>query len=116
MACISVALQTAKPTGGIRKPRPVPTQVELCKHVCIEASTLNGQPVQLSLLITLAQDVLLNGVAADEPVDVDLSRLTNAMATVLGVATETATHINISLYTHVLQLLEHNALSVLGTG
>jgi hypothetical protein len=59
------------------------TQVELGEHLCVETPRLNGQPVELPLLVALAQDIFLNGVGADQAVDVNLTRLADTMAAVL---------------------------------
>ncbi len=40
--------------------------------------------VQLALLVTLGQDVLLDGFLADQTVDVHFTRLTNTVTPVLG--------------------------------
>ncbi len=48
--------------------------------------------IQRSLLVAFAQDVLFDGVLCDEPVNVDLSRLPNAMAPVLSLC-ETNQHL-----------------------
>ena len=58
--------------------------VELLQELCVEATRLNGQMIQLTLLVALGQDVLLNGLLADQTVDVDLTCLTNAMTPVLS--------------------------------
>ncbi len=48
-----------------------------------EATALDGQPVQLPLLVGLGQDVLLDGRLAHQPVDVHRPGLPNAVAPVL---------------------------------
>ncbi len=56
-----------------RNVRPPPHALpHLRQHVGCEASRLDGQVVQLALLVRLAQDVLLNGVGGHQAVDVHL--------------------------------------------
>ena len=53
-----------------------------------KAAALNGELAQLPLLVGLFQDVLLHGAFANEAVDVDVARLANAVAAVLGLRIE----------------------------
>ena len=69
------------------KPRTLHAQqltwVELLQKVGIKTARLNGQVVQLPLLVALKEDVFLNCLLADQPVDVHLSRLPDAVAPIL---------------------------------
>ena len=71
-ACHTCRLQAKKIPG-----------VELVQELGVEAARLDGQVVQLPLLVAVHQNVLLNGLLADQAVDVDLPGLANAMAAVL---------------------------------
>jgi len=57
--------------------------VELLEEVSVEPPGLDGEMVQLALLVALGQDVLLNGALAHQPVNVHLPCLANAMTPVL---------------------------------
>ncbi len=59
-------------------------RVELLQEVGVEAARLDGQVVQLALLVALVQDVLLDGALGDQAVDVHLPRLPDPVAPVLG--------------------------------
>ena len=54
------------------------------QDVRVEPAGLDREKVEMTLLIALAQDILLDGMLADEAVDVHLARLTDPMAPVLG--------------------------------
>lgn len=58
--------------------------VELLEEVGVEAAGLDGQMVQLALLVALVQNVLLDGALRHQAVDVHLPRLPNSVAPVLG--------------------------------
>ncbi len=58
--------------------------VELLEEVGVEAAGLDGEVVQLALLVALVQDVLLDGALGDQAVDVHLPRLPDPVAPVLG--------------------------------
>lgn len=58
--------------------------VELLQELGVEAAGLDGQMVQLSLLVTFGQDVLLNGLLTDKSIDVDLTCLPYTMTPVLS--------------------------------
>lgn len=64
-------------------PLPFSPRLHL-KDVGGEARGLDGQPVQLSLLVTLPQNILLNRVLRHQPVDVHLPGLADAVAPVLS--------------------------------
>lgn len=66
--------------------------VELVQDLSVEAARLNGQVIKLSLLIALDQNVLLDGLLADQAVDVDLTSLSNAMTPVLCLQSATTIH------------------------
>lgn len=57
--------------------------VELMQDLSVETAGLDGQVVQLPLLVALHQNVLLDRLLTDQAVDVDFPGLANAMASVL---------------------------------
>lgn len=59
-------------------------RVEACEELGVESTSLNGKVVELTLLVTLPQDVLLNGVLSHQAVDVHLACLTDAVAPILS--------------------------------
>ena len=59
-------------------------RVEFAEKFGVEAAALDGQVVQLPLLIALAQNVLLDGVFRHQAIDVHFARLPNAVAPILG--------------------------------
>ena len=63
--------------------------VELLEEVSVEAARLDGQVVQLALLVALVQDVLLNGALRHQAVDVHLPRLPDPVTSVLGLQQDT---------------------------
>ena len=58
--------------------------VDLGEEVGVEAAGLDGQEVQLALLVALGQNVLGYRALADQPVDVHLPGLPYAVAPGLG--------------------------------
>lgn len=53
------------------------------KKVSGKAATLDGEFPELALLVRLLEDVFFHCTLTNKTVDVDVSRLSNAMATVL---------------------------------
>lgn len=51
-----------------------------------KVTTINGDAIKKTFLVGLLEDVLFDGVLADETVDVDLTRLADSVATVLGLS------------------------------
>ena len=74
--------RSGKMGGFTSKPQDV-LRVELLQQVSVEAPGLDGEVVEVALLVTLPQNVLLDGVLRDEAVDVHLPRLADAVAPVL---------------------------------
>ena len=57
--------------------------VKFLQEISGEASTLNGQVVQVPLLVAFCQNVLLNCFLADQTINVHLPGLPNAVTPVL---------------------------------
>jgi len=57
--------------------------IEFLEEVGVEAAGLDGQVVELALLVAFVQNVLLNGALRHQAVDVHLPRLPNSVTPIL---------------------------------
>lgn len=80
--------RSGKMGGFTSKPQDV-LRVELLQQVSVEAPGLDGEVVEVALLVAFVQNVLLDCFLADQPVDVHLPRLANPMAPVLRLQYQT---------------------------
>ena len=60
-----------------------PKHAHLLEESCGEVSAFNGDVTEQSLLIGFLQNVLFHSALADQPVDVHVTRLTDAVTPVL---------------------------------
>lgn len=60
---------------------------ETPQSIRVEAARLDGQEVEVPLLVALQQNVLLDGLLTNQAVDVDLPSLPDAVAPVLSLQT-----------------------------
>lgn len=59
-------------------------RVEACEEFGVESTSLDGKVVELTLLVTLSEDVLLDGMLSHQAVDVHLACLADAVAPILS--------------------------------